>query len=301
MIELRALSLFVALADELHFGRTAEKYGIAQSALSAQIRRIEDRIGTRLFDRGRRSAVSLTAAGRTFLAEARLVLDQAERAQRIGQMAGRGEAGPARIGFVLSAALSGVLPSALAAIRRSLPELAIDAVPLETPEQIAAIADGRLELGFIRPQSSYPPEMQVRAVHSEELLIALSRDHPLAASTSIASAQLAGETFIFPQFSDSEGFADTIFRLSGSGFFHPGPTLRTRDFVTAISLAAAGYGVVLAPRCMSNLQLDNIVFRPLSDHRDEAQLALAWSRHASQRLIDVVLTALTVQAVVAHG
>jgi DNA-binding transcriptional LysR family regulator len=289
MIELRALKLFAALADTLHFGRTAEQHGVAQSVLSAQIRRIEDRIGARLLERGRRSSVALTPAGRTFLAEARLVIEQAGRAERIGRMAGRGEAGPARIGFVLSAALSGVLPDALAAIRHALPALTIEAEPMETPEQIAAIADGRLDLGFIRPRPSYPPGVQVRTVHSEDMLVALASDHPLAARPSIASSDLAGETFIFPQFGDSEGFADTIARLSGTGFFHPGPTLRTRDFVTAISLAAAGYGVVLAPRCMRNLRLDNIVFRPLSDHRECADLIVAYSRHANQRLIDVLL------------
>ncbi|MFD1787564.1 LysR family transcriptional regulator [Sphingomonas floccifaciens] len=115
MIELKAMRLFVALADELHFGRTANRLGIAQSALSTQVLRIEDRLGALLFDRGRRSAVSLTQVGRIFLVEARAAIAQVERAERIGRMAGRGEAGPARIGYVLSAALSGALPNALSA------------------------------------------------------------------------------------------------------------------------------------------------------------------------------------------
>ena len=289
MIELRALKLFINLAEELHFGRTADRCGIAQSALSTQIRRIEDQIGARLFERGRRSDVKLTRAGRTFLTEARALIEQAERAERIGRMAGRGEAGPARIGFVLSAAMSGVLPAMLAAVRRSLPDIAIEAEPIDTPEQIAAIADRRLDLGIIRPRPIYPPGVRVQLVHSEDLLVALAADHPLAARPSIASADLAGETFIFPQFSDSNGFADTIARLSGSGLFRAGSTLRTRDFVTAISLAAARYGVVLAPRCMSNLRLSDIVFRPLSDHQDQAHLVAAWSEHSNARLVEVVL------------
>jgi DNA-binding transcriptional LysR family regulator len=292
MLDARTLKMFVTLAEELHFGRTAERLGVAQSVLSAQIMRIEDRIGSRLFDRGRRAAISLTRAGRAFLVEAQAAVEQLERAERIGRMAGRGEAGPIKAGFVLSAALSGCLPAALAAIRAELPLIEVQAEPMETPELIAAVADGRLDLAFIRPRPAYPANVEVRIVHREELLVALPTGHALAVRSAIASAELAGETFIFPQFSDTEGFGDTIARLSGAGLFHPGATVRTRDFVTAICLCAAGYGVVLAPRCMTNFTLPGVVFRSLADHRDQAHLALAWGPTAAPKVIEIVLDAL---------
>lgn len=291
MLDTRALQMVLALAEELHFGRTADRLGISQSVLSMQVLRTEDRIGTRLFERGRRSAVSVTAAGRTFLAEARAAVAQMERAERIGRMAGRGEAGPAQLGFVLSAALSGCLTQALAAIRLALPDLDIRAEPMETPEQIAAIADARLDLGFLRPRATYPANVCTRVVHSERMLIALAANHPLAGETRIAPAALARETFIFPQFTDTEGFGDTIERLSAAGLFRPEASLRTRDFVTAVSLAAAGYGIVLAPRSIAYLGIAGIVFRPLAGHDDEAQLAVAWREGANPRVLDVVLSA----------
>lgn len=288
MIEVRALKLFLALADELHFGRTAERLGLAQSALSNQILRIEDRIGARLFERGRRSAVSLTPAGRVFVGEARLAVAQVERAERIGRMAGRGEAGPAAIGFVFSAALSNCLGQALAALRAALPALEISAEPMETPEQIAAVSDGRLDLGFIRPRSTYPANVSARIIHREGLRVALAASHPLASHDAIPAAALAGQPFIYPQFSDTDGFGGTIERLADLGLHEPGPRLRTRDFVTALSMAAAGYGVVLAPESLQRLGLGDLVYRRIVGHSDQTHLALTWREGANACLLDVM-------------
>jgi DNA-binding transcriptional LysR family regulator len=292
MLDPRALRMFVALAEERHFGRTAERLGVAQSVLSTQILRLEDRIGARLFSRGRRSVVSITPAGEVLLVEAQSAIAQLERAERIGRMAGRGEAGTANIGFVFSAVMSGVFPTALTAIRDALPQLAIAAEPMETPEQIAALADGRLDVGFIRPRPTYPENVEAHVLHAEALLVALAADHPLAGRAALSPGDLAGETFIFPQFGANDGFAETTARLLGNGAFEPARTLRTRDFVAAISLASAGYGIVLAPTCMRRMQLDSIVYRPLTGQHEAVHLAVAWNRHANPRLVETVLTVL---------
>lgn len=292
MLEIRALKLFLALADELHFGRTAEALGISQSVLSTQMLRIEDRIGTRLFERGRRSAVSLTTAGATFLAEARLAVEHVERAERIGQMAGRGAAGPVNIGFVFSAALNGCLVDALTAIRTCLPGLDVRAEPMETPEQIAAIVDGRIDLGFIRPYEAPASGIETRIVHRDTLLVALADDHRSSGCAAITLSDLANETFIFPRFGDDNGFGQTIDRLSRHGGFSPAHTLPTRDFVTAIALVAAGYGVVLAPSTMTRLGIDGVTYRRLADQNEDVQLALAWRRGAVSPLMNAVLGAI---------
>lgn len=289
MIELRALQMFLLLAEELHFGRTAEALGIAQSALSNQIRRIEDKIGARLFERGRRSAVSMTPAGHTFLAEAKATIAQAQRAEDIGRMAGRGEAGHARIGFVLSAALSGVLSGSLGYVRRELPLMKIDAEPMETPEQIDGIAHGRLDVGFIRPRAVYPPGIEVQVVHKEGLLIAMCSGHALADKDRILAQDLASETFISPQFNDTDGFAETIVRLSTVGGFDAAPAMRTCDFVTATALAGAGYGMVLAPVCMAHIHRRDVVFRRIHDFDFEVQIVLAWNLKANLRLVETLL------------
>lgn len=288
MLETRALAFFIALADELHFGRTAERLGLAQSALSTHILRLEDRLGTRLFARGRRSAVQLTPAGRTFLAEARLAVAQAARAEQIGRMAGRGEAGPAHLGYVLSAALSGSLVTALGAIRNTLPELAVVAEPMDTPQQLAALLDGALDIGFIRPRAIYPAQIETMIVHRDALLLGLAASHPLARLDRVPPSALASETLIFPQFGDGGDFDTTVDRLSRRGGFVPSKILKTRDFITAIALVAAEHGVVIAPQVMAKLGIGEIIFRPIDGYDDQADLCLAWRVGANNSLTQVV-------------
>ena len=292
MLETRALAFFIALADELHFGRTAERLGLAQSALSTHILRLEDRLGTRLFARGRRSAVQLTPAGRTFLAEARLAVAQAARAEQIGRMAGRGEAGPAHLGYVLSAALGGSLVTALGAIRNALPELAVEAEPMDTPQQLAALLDGTLDIGFIRPRAAYPAPVKTMIVHRDPLLVGLAASHALARLDRIPLAALEPETLIFPQFGDGGDFDTTVDRLSRRGGFVPSKILKTRDFITAIAFVAAGHGVVIAPQVMAKLGIGDILFRPLDGYEEEAELALAWRDDANPTLVQVVRASL---------
>src|SRR5829696_2311030 len=123
-MELRHLRYFVAVAEELHFGRAASRLRIAQPPLSRQIRDLEREVGTALFERVPRG-VELTPAGRAFLPEARQTLSQAERAQRTAQRAGRGEIGRLRVGFVEAAAYSGILPDVLGFFRMHLPNIGL--------------------------------------------------------------------------------------------------------------------------------------------------------------------------------
>lgn len=292
MLDGRALHLFVQLAETLHFGRTAAAANMAQSALSAQIRRLEDQLGTALFARGRRSAVRLTESGSLFLDEARQALAAIDRAERVGRLAGLGEAGPVRIGYVLSAALNDCLFRTLDALRRHAPGLAVEAEPMETPEQLQALAGARLDLGLVRPRAIYPPGVEALIVHEETMVVAMARDHPLAAQHAISPSALAGETFIFPQFTGAGGFEDMVLRLSGSGRFQPRDRVPTKDFMTAIALAAAGFGVVLAPQSMARIGVTNAVFRPLMAYDDRVPLAVAWRSGSRRGAVDHVIAAL---------
>ena len=117
MLDVRQLRYFVAVAEDLHFTRAADHLHVAQSALSLQVQQLEAQLGTRLLARSKRSAVALTDAGILFLIEARRALEQMERAEAVGQRAGRGELGHVAIGYVASAAISGVLSSTIQAYR----------------------------------------------------------------------------------------------------------------------------------------------------------------------------------------
>ena len=276
MLETRLLVLFVALADDLHFGRAADRLGVAQSALSQGIRRLEDGLGTVLFERGGRTAVRLTRAGATFLGEARATLARLDQAERLARLAGRGEAGPLVIGYVLSAAICGLLPDFLRRLRVQLPLLAVHPQQMETPEQLAALAEGRLDIGLIRPRPVYAPPIVARVMHREPLALAMAAGHPLTSGHAVAPHDLAGETFIIPAFHETSGLVDHLHRLAARGAFALGTVHQVGDFVTAFALAAAGHGLVLAPRSLIALAVPGLVWRDLVDHDDTIALALAW-------------------------
>src|SRR5689334_5740766 len=147
-MELRHLRYFLAVAEELHFGRAATRLGIAQPPLSQQIRQLEQELGATLLNRTKRR-VELTPAGRAFLEHTRQILAETERAKRVARRAGRGEIGRLAIGFVSSADLD-VLPRVLRAWRERFPDVEVELHALLTAAQVDALGRGRLDVGFIR-------------------------------------------------------------------------------------------------------------------------------------------------------
>lgn len=276
MLDGKLLRSFIALTEDPHFGRTSARLGMAQSMLSAQIKRLEDIVGGRLLDRNRRSAVELTYAGKVFLAEARAAVEQLDRAERIAQLALCGSAGPARLGFVFSAAMSGVLSRALSAIREHLPQIDISTALLETPEQIAAICEGRIEAGIIRLGSSFPSDVNLQQVHSEPLVLAISATHPLTSQPRLLSSDLAGHRFIIPRGYADMGLRSAARDLAVQGAFASPDFIQTVDTVSAAAMAAAGYGVVLAPQSLINLQIPDLVYKEIEDYDVPVNLAVAW-------------------------
>jgi DNA-binding transcriptional LysR family regulator len=280
MLDSRQLRYFVTVAAELHFGRAADRLHIAQSALSTQVKSLESRLGTRLLNRGRKSVVTLTEPGQTFLAEAKIALRQLDRAETVGKQAGRGEIGRIDIGYVASATLTGLLPQMLSSFYRLRPEVVVHLVGMETPKQLAALSDGFIDVAFVRPRPSYPDGLSGTIVHDEPLSIAFSSDHPLA-KAEFGAAALANDTFIVPQFDETAGFGEHLTELAARGGFKPVAILRVRDFIGAISMAAAGYGVVPVPYSMRNLTLRNIVYRQVADYTDKVELALAYRKEGN--------------------
>ena len=247
MIDPEGLRAFVSIADTGSFSRAADLLGIAQSVVSKRLRRVEDQLRLMLVDRTVRNSIALTRAGELYLAEARATLAQLDKAERVGRNLARGSAGPLRIGFVFSAAIDGSLGAVLAGLRADAPEVTPEPQMMETPEQLAALGAGRLDVGLVRRRPSWPAGCSARVVHREPLLAAMAHDHPLAVQAEGHARELAGERFIVPQFHERVGLVDNLRRLARQGGFDPGEIIRTADFPTAACLAAAGHGVVLAP------------------------------------------------------
>lgn len=281
MLESRQLRYFIAVAEQLHFGRASDKLDIAQSALSRHIKELERALGVRLFNRGRRSAVSLTEPGKALLSNSIIGVRQLERAAIAARQAARGQIGRVAVGYVVSAALSGVLPRTLERYHDRHEDVSIEVTAMETPAQLAGLEDGLLDVGFLRPRSAYPDGVIAHVVHRETMLLALAANHPLA-NKRIDLKNLSDQRFIIPQFDENTGFAEQLAQLASQGGFEPKTALRVRDFLTAITLAAGGYGVVPVPKCMLSLRMRNIIFKSIHGYTGIAELAVAYrARRAS--------------------
>src|SRR4051795_636425 len=176
-MELRHLRYFIAVAEELHFRRAAERLHMSQPPLSQQIRQLEEEIGAQLLSRNQRK-VELTAAGVAFLERAREILDSVEDAARQARRVQRGEGGRLAVGFVGSAMYSFV-PELLRAFRDHAPDITLRLQELGTSEQLRQLEDGRLDVGFVRlPRAR--PELTFETVLEEPVVAALPDTHRLA-------------------------------------------------------------------------------------------------------------------------
>jgi DNA-binding transcriptional LysR family regulator len=275
--ELRHLRYFVTLAEERNFSRAAERLGIAQPGLSQQILNLEALLGTPLLDRSRRS-VQLTLSGQVFLQEARKTLAQADAALAAVRRAGRGETGRISIGYVASAAYAGVLTASLAGFRATHPEVELQLTEMEMSLQLAAIAGGALDFGYIRPPVAVPDGVVTICVLREPLVVALGAAHALAGHDAIPLPGLREETFIAPRQAADVGFHHNAVAACRESGFEPTISATGRDFTTIASMVAVGLGVALVPRSLTCLQLPGLVYRPVTGSTTTSDLAVAYRR-----------------------
>ena len=177
-VEIKHLRSFVTLAEELHFGRAAQRLSIVQPALSMQIKLLEEELGVRLFERNRHS-VTLTEVGTLFLPEAQATLYQCAHAADVAKACGRGEIGRVRLGFV-SSVLPELLPSLIRSLHARFPRIELELKDMPGPDQAVALKNGQLDFGLMRLPAAIPG-IQTREVLQETFIVALPGDHPLVA------------------------------------------------------------------------------------------------------------------------
>lgn len=260
--ELRHLRYFVALVEEQNFARAATRLGIAQPGLSQQILNLETIVGVPLLDRSRRS-VKLTVSGQLLYDEARKILEQSDSALAALVRVGRGEAGRISIGYVASAAHSGALIDSISGFRRQHPGVELQLLETEMRQQLALIAEGRLDFGYIRPPAPLPLGIASFLILREPLVVALPADHPLAFRPDLDLAALESSTFITPRQPPDVGFhANTLATCAEAGF-RPQINATGRDFTTIVSMVAVGLGIAIGPASLSCLQLPGVRYVPL--------------------------------------
>ena len=277
-MDLRRLRYFVAVAEELHFGRAAQRLNISQPPLSVQIRTLEREIGAPLLIRTQRR-VELTEAGRVLLEEARRLLGQAEAAVIHVRRAAEGTVGRLTIGFVSTVDYS-ILPPLVRRFRQKYPGITLKLLELTGDRQQALLQSGELDLGLsILPSPA--SDLTMRPVFREPLIAAVPASHPLAARRRAALRSLAAEPFIqFPR-ELAPGLYDLAIAACQKAGFTPNLSQEAIQMQTILGLVAAGLGVAVVPRCMSKLQRADVHYLSLDARGFEVETVALW--HSDNR------------------
>lgn len=285
-MELRHLHYFIAVAEELHFSRAAERLCISQPPLSQQIRDLEEELGVKLFERTKRH-VQLTEAGKVFLERSYLLFAHLEQAIAATQQIGRGEVGQVAIGFVDSAMYTS-LPEMLRAFRAQFPAVELRLQELTTAQQIQALYDKQIDVGIVRSAIS-EPGLSVEGLLHESLVLALPENHPLSAQTQVSLSSLADEFFILFPAKLGPLFYEQIIHSCEQAGFRPKVAQEAVQMQTIVGLVAAGLGIAIVPASLQNFHRSGVIYRPLQEEIPNTGLYLTWRQHDSSPVINTFL------------
>lgn len=290
-MDLRQLKCFVAAAEELHFGRAAERLHMAPPALSRAVRMLEQELGADLFVRTTRTA-SLTRPGLLFLEEARAILARTEEAARAVREAAAGTDQRLRLGAIDSATGS-FLGEALAAFRRRHPEVDVKLAEAMTAPQLQMLRTGRLDLCLVRPPLA-ETEFAFEPLVRERLVALVPVGHPLAAAASVGMADLVGEPFVIPAKRARPYAYDLVMAHFETVGAVPRVVQEATEKPALLSCVAAALGIALAPEWVARFQVEGVAIKPLSAAAlpsvpPGAVVGAAWRRHQKHPLRDAFL------------
>ena len=289
-MELRHLRYFVAVARERSFTRAAEKLRIAQPPLSRQIQQLEEELGVVLIERGTRPA-HLTEHGRLFYEQAVQVLERIDEMQAAMRRMRQAKRNLFGIGFVAST-LYGYLPEVIRAYRAARPGVELTLVELTTLEQVAALKEGRIDVGFGRIPLD-DPGIERRLLRNEKLVAALPAKHPaLERAAPLRLDDLTDEGLIVYPKAPRPSYADQVLSLFRGRGLKPASVHEVRELQTALGLVAAEAGVCVVPASVERLRRDNVVYRPLDEEGAVSPIIMSCRKNDRSpeiaRLLDLV-------------
>jgi len=279
-MQMRHLECFLAVAEELHFTRAAQRLHLSQPPLSRHIKELEEELGVTLFQRTRRS-VTLTDAGKAYEQRVHSILSQLEQAREEARRIQRGEMGTLTIGFVGALAYE-FLPGLLRRYRARMPKVHLVLRDLVPAEQIEALAVGRIDVGFagIRPDDC-GPEVAHRVLRRERMVAALPDSHPLAKRKRIPLEALAEEPWVVMGRSVSPTYDRFIRRLCAQAGFSPRVEQEAARAQAMLGLVATGLGVTIVPEMITKLPSPGVVFLRLNQRLIYEHVVLWWAQRGS--------------------
>ena len=273
MIDVRQLRYFKAVAEALHFGRAAQQIHIAQPALSRQIQQLEKDLGVLLLRRNQRR-LELTPAGALLLGRANRILDEIAKAMIDVQRLHRGEFGLLTVGFIHSATYW-LLPAILQRFREIYPDVQFDLHEMSSSEQLAALPRGEIDVGILRPPVGNP-DLRVRTILEERLVLALPAQHRFAHKEKAALEDVAAEPFVLVSRQGSPYMHSRILSMCEARGFSPRVVQTAAQLHTIIGLVGAGMGVAVVPETARRLNGSNVRLLQVEGAQSLVEIALAW-------------------------
>lgn len=285
-MELRHLRYFQALAEELHFGRAADRLFIAQPGLSRQIKQLETELGVLLFARNNRK-VELTPAGKHLAGRVRILLRDLELAVANTRQVAQGMRGEIRVGYIGSA-MQYTIPALMLAVRDHYPDISFSLVELDNNRQLEALLSREIDLGFVR-LNRFPSPLKMRAVLEDTFSLVLPENHRISAGNFTGLAQLAEEEFILFEPEYSTSYYELILQLFDEAGFSPRVSHRTVNASSIYRLVANGMGLSIIPTVLQEGYTMGVKFVELDALPQRTTLRAVWNGEGKSEVLDRVL------------
>ena len=276
-IELRHLKYFIALAEELHFGRAALRLAIAQPPLSRQIKKLENEIGIQLFNRTKRT-VELTEAGKAFLEHVRRSFEEITKGMNIARSVARGEAGNLSIGFVHSAGYT-TIPRIFRLMKTNFPNIRMSLHEMTNTKQLRQLKTNRIDAGLVRTPLDFSEGLEIQIILKDPLVIVMPAKHRLAEEDAVNIEDLSGEPFIQVHRYVATGYYDQFVHICRQAGFNPMIIQSAESAPTIVNLVATGIGISILPSSISGFSRAEVVYKPIRKPSPSSDLAVVWKKN----------------------
>jgi DNA-binding transcriptional LysR family regulator len=281
---MRQLWMFLAVAEEQHFGRAAKRLGMSQPPLTEQIQVLEQSLRLRLFERDRRGT-RLSPAGAALLPAVRRFAEQMEQLETVIREVAAGQSGVLRVGAITSAMLE-IVPAYLEAFRQTHPNLSVFVREIDSVEAIPGLESGELDLAFVRLEGAIGSGISTLPLTEDRLAVALPKEHPLAALPRVPLKSLEAERLVMSSRRVSPVYFDLLTSTCRAHGFVPHVYHEVRSVTAQIAYVSCGQGVALVPLAMAKLAPANVVVRPLKEKVRVVTAALAWNARRHHPMVE---------------